>query len=46
MHGWSAQNFHMMCDNKGPTVTIVRVGECIFGGYTDQNWQGINNSFL
>ena len=46
VHGWGAQNFHTTCDNKGPTVTIVKVGECIFGGYTDQNWQGINNSFL
>ena len=40
-HGWSAQNFHTRCDNKGPTVTLVKVGEYIFGGYTDQNWAGI-----
>ena len=40
VHGWSAHNFHTTCGNKGPTVTIVKVGECIFGGYTDQNWQG------
>ena len=46
VHGWSAQNFHTMCDNKGPTVTIVKVGECIFGGYTDQNWQGNKHTFL
>ena len=39
-HGWSAQNFHTNCDNKGPTVTLVKVGEYIFGGYTDQNWAG------
>ena len=40
VHGWRAKNFHTMCDNKGPTVTIVKVGECIFGGYTDKNWKG------
>ena len=40
VHGWSSKNFHTRCDNKGPTVTIVKVGECIFGGYTDKNWKG------
>ena len=39
-HGWSAQNFHTNCDNKGPTVTLVKVGGNICGGYTDQNWAG------
>ena len=46
IHGWSAQNFHTRCDSKGPTVTIVKVGEYIFGGYTDQNWQGNKHTFL
>ena len=38
--GWRAQDFHRCCDNKGPTVTLVRVGDYILGGYTDQNWAG------
>ncbi|CAH3131419.1 unnamed protein product, partial [Porites lobata] len=38
-HGWSSQTFHSYCDNKGPTVTIVRVGIYIFGGYNDNSWQ-------
>ena len=38
--GWSSEDFHRHCDNKGPTVTLVRVGDYIFGGYTDQNWEG------
>ena len=38
-HGWSSQTFHSNCDNKGPTVTIVRVGIYIFGGYNDNSWQ-------
>ncbi|XP_048590073.1 hemicentin-1 isoform X2 [Nematostella vectensis] len=36
-NGWS--NFHGNCNNKGPTVTIVRVGTYVFGGYTDVSWE-------
>ncbi|XP_028413796.1 E3 ubiquitin-protein ligase TRIM56-like [Dendronephthya gigantea] len=36
--GWSAQDFHSRCDNKGPTVVLVKANNCIFGGYTDRNW--------
>ncbi|XP_028395967.1 E3 ubiquitin-protein ligase TRIM56-like [Dendronephthya gigantea] len=36
--GWGAQNFHAYCDNKGPTVVLVKANNCIFGGYTDQTW--------
>ena len=38
-NGWGASYFHSCCDNKGPTVTVVRSGSCVFGGYTEQNWQ-------
>lgn len=37
--GFAAKTFHTNCDGKGPTVTIVRVGNFIFGGYTDQPWR-------
>ena len=37
-NGWDASNFHSCCDNKGPTVTVVKSGNYIFGGYTDQSW--------
>ncbi|CAB4039080.1 Hypothetical predicted protein [Paramuricea clavata] len=37
--GWSAQDFHRHCDNKGPTVVLVKANDCIFGGYTDQHWE-------
>ena len=37
-NGWNSRTFHSLCDNKGPTVTIVRVGEYIFGGYTKVSW--------
>lgn len=36
--GWLAQKFHDNCDGKGPTVTIIKVGDHIFGGYTNEDW--------
>jgi len=36
--GWASTTFHLYCDNKGPTVTIIRVGKYIFGGYTSASW--------
>jgi len=37
--GWAASNFHSCCDFKGPTVTVVKCGENIFGGYTEESWK-------
>ena len=37
-HKCSALKFHELCDNKGPTVTLVRSKENVFGGYTDKSW--------
>ena len=39
-NGWAASNFHSCCDSKGPTVTVIKSGNYIFGGYTDQSWDG------
>ncbi|CAH3143488.1 unnamed protein product, partial [Pocillopora meandrina] len=36
--GWASATFHSKCDNKGPTVTIIRVAKYIFGGYTSTSW--------
>ena len=36
--GWSANNFHTKCNDKGPTLIIIQVGQYIFGGYTDASW--------
>ena len=36
--GWAGSTFHFRCDGKGPTVTIIRVGRYIFGGYTSLSW--------
>lgn len=38
LHGWSASQFHSRCDGKRDTVTIVRKGSYVFGGYTDIPW--------
>ena len=39
-NSYSASAFHAACDNKGPTVTLVWVGDNVFGGYTDKSWDG------
>ena len=52
--GFEASSFHQSCDNKGPTITLVKSnGGCIFGGYSDISWgsssgyqAGSRNSFL
>ena len=45
LHGWSSQQFHQQCDGKVNTVVLVKVGNYIFGGYTDQTWQGNKTIF-
>jgi hypothetical protein len=38
--GWSASDFHRMCDGKGATVTVVKSSDgYIFGGYTNVAWE-------
>ena len=44
--GWAASTFHSNCDAKGPTVTIIRVGSYIFGGYTDVSWNSSMYQFM
>ena len=36
--GWHSKRFHFLCDGKGATITIVKVGNYIFGGYTSISW--------
>ena len=36
---WDSNHFHSSCDEKGPTITIVKVGKYIFGGYTSLSWK-------
>ena len=40
-HGYTAKSFHKYCDDKGPTLIIIKSSEgWIFGGYTTQSWSG------
>ena len=42
--GFGALSFHAFCDNKGPTITLIKsVGDCIFGGYSDFSWTSRND---
>lgn len=37
--GFNSTDFHELCDDKGPTVTIIKDREGnIFGGYLDKSW--------
>ena len=45
VNGWSSSTFHSNCDGKGPTVTIIRVGKYIFGGYTRVSWRKWHDQF-
>ena len=37
--GKTAADFHRCCDNKGPTLVVVKSGEYICGGYTSKLWE-------
>eukprot|EP00026_Physarum_polycephalum_P010145 Phypoly_transcript_10297.p1 GENE.Phypoly_transcript_10297~~Phypoly_transcript_10297.p1 ORF type:complete len:371 (+),score=57.43 Phypoly_transcript_10297:26-1138(+) len=39
LDGFHAGAFHHFCDNKGPTLTIIRDKEYIFGGYSPISWE-------
>ena len=38
-HNYTSKSFHDYCDNKGPTLIVIKSsGGWIFGGYTTQSW--------
>ena len=37
-HGWAVKTFHDRCDLKLNTLTIIKNGQYLFGGYTDIAW--------
>ena len=45
LHGFGAAFFHTRCDNKLITLTIVRAGDYIFGGYADNPWNTIAGKY-
>ena len=36
--GNSPKDFHRCCNNKGPTLVLIKSEEYICGGYTSQSW--------
>jgi BTB/POZ domain-containing protein KCTD9 len=39
MDGFKADIFHKMCDNRGPTLSVIKSEhDYIFGGYTEEPW--------
>ncbi len=40
-HDYTGKSFHEYCDDKGPTLVVIKSSEgWIFGGYTTQSWSG------
>ena len=40
-HEYTAESFHEFCDDKGPTLVVIKSSDgWIFGGYTTQSWSG------
>ncbi len=40
-HEYTVESFHEYCDNKGPTLILIKSSKgWIFGGYTTQSWSG------
>ena len=44
--GWKYKDFHLRCDNKGPTISLFKVknGDCI-GAFTKANWSSESKYF-
>ena len=43
INGFDADSFHNICDNKGPTLCIIKNNyNYIFGGYTSKSWNKPN----
>ena len=45
VHGWEARTFHSRCDGKRDTVTIIKSGKYVFGGYVDVPWGRGNTTY-
>ena len=42
-HGFTAESFHKYCDDKGPTLVVIKSSKgWIFGGYTTQSWKVVH----
>ena len=44
--GFDARRFHLLCDNKGPTLSAVKSTKGnVFGGFTSVSWNSSGYSF-
>ena len=44
-NGAFSKNFHEFCDNKGPSLSIIKTkNNNIFGGFTPLNWNSNNTA--
>ncbi len=42
-HDYTSKSFHEYCDNKGPTLVVIKSSEgWIFGGYTTRSWKVVH----
>lgn len=42
--GWGAARFHELCDDKGPTLTVIQAEKGhLFGGFSPISWQSSGN---
>ncbi|XP_078353569.1 uncharacterized protein LOC144638229 isoform X2 [Oculina patagonica] len=41
--GYTPADFHRCCDDKGPTLVVIKSGEYICGGYTSKSWQSADS---
>ncbi len=45
--GINVTAFHVGCDYVGATVTLLKVGDYVFGGFSNENWGGmLRNKFV
>ena len=46
-NGDNKNDFHKFCDKVGPSLLIIKTEDnYIFGGYTKENWETINNDYI
>ena len=42
-NGFTSKDFHYYCDNKGPTLILIKTSnDVIIGGFTPFNWESPN----
>ena len=45
VNGYEGKNFHQYCDNKGPTLILIKTTkDRIFGGFTPLDWENSSKS--